>query len=132
MTFPTSYRAQYSSSRQLISGQSINDLENQLNSYQSLTALGVAVTDAAQIDAANVEIAAGSANNAGVLLPKAYPGAVVNILSNSLNTTVIYGKGTDTVQTTGTTFAASVTMATLVSTTFKCIKAGFWQRVSTA
>lgn len=132
MTFPTSSRASYSASRQLIAGQSITDLENQLNSFQTLTALGIAQGDAAAINAANVEIASGSANNAGVVLPKAYPGAVINILSNSLQTTVIYGKGADTIQTTGTTFAASVTMATLVSTTFFCIKAGFWQRSITA
>lgn len=132
MTFPTSSRTQYTSSRQLISGQSINDLENQLNSYQSITAAGTVQTDAQQIDAANVEVKSGSANNAGVLLPTAYPGAAVSILNNSLNTTKVYGKGTDTVQTTGTTYAASVDMATLVSATFFCIKAGFWQRSITA
>lgn len=130
--FPTSLRTIYSVGRQLISGQSINDLENQLNSFQSLTAAGVAVGDAAPINAANVEVKAGSANNAGVVLPAAYPGAVVNILNNSANTTVVYGKGNDTVQNAGTTYAASVTMATLVSATFFCIKAGYWQRSVTA
>lgn len=132
MTFPTSSRAQLSSGRQLVPGQSINDLENQLNSYQSLTAAGTTQADAQQIDAANVEVKAGSANNAGVLLPTAYPGAVVSILNNSANTTKVYGKGTDTVQDAATTFAASVTMATLTSNIFRCIKAGFWQRQATA
>lgn len=129
MTFPTSNRTQYTTGRQLISGQSINDLENQLNSFQQITAAGVAQGDAAVIDAANVEVLSGSANNAGIVLPKAYPGAVVSVLNNSLNTTKVYGKGTDTVQTTATTFAASVDMATLVQAVFRCIKAGYWQRI---
>lgn len=132
MSIPKSSPNRYTTSRQMIAGSDINNLSDQLNSYQLLTALGVAQADAAAIDAANVEIASGSANNSGARLPVAFPGVEVSILSNSLNTTVIYGNGTDTIQTTGTTFAASVTMATLVSTVFKCIKAGFWQRVITA
>lgn len=130
--FPSSNRLAYTTSRQLISGQSLNDLENQLNSFQQLLAAGVAQADAAIINASNVEVLVGSANNAGVVLPKAYPGAFVSILNNSGNTTVVYGKGTDTVQNAGTTYAASVNMATLTSATFFCIKAGFWQRSVTA
>lgn len=128
MTFPSKNRIQYTSSRQLIAGSSVNDLENQLNSFQQLTAAGTTVADAAVVDAANVEVLSGSANNAGIVLPAAYPGAVVSVLNNSLNTTKVYGKGTDTVQTTATTFAASVDMATLVQAVFRCIKAGYWQR----
>lgn len=132
MSYPKSSRARLTSGRQLVPGQSINDLEDQLNSFQTLTALGATVVDAAIIDAANVEILTGSANNAGAVLPTAYPGAVVAVLNNSLNTTKIYGKGTDTIQTTATTFAASVDMATLVQAIFRCIKVGFWQRVISA
>lgn len=120
------------SSRQLIPGNLINDMNDGEYSYQLLTALGVAQVDAAKVNAANVEIAAGSANNAGVVLPAAYVGADISILNNSANTTVIYGNGTDTVQNAGTTFAASITMATLVSIRLHCIKAGFWQRTITA
>lgn len=119
-------------SRQLVSGSLINDMNNGQYSYQLLTALGVAQVDAASVNAANIEIATGSANNAGVKLPAAYPGAEIDILNNSLNTSVIYGNGTDTIQTTGTTYAASITMATLVSIRLRCIKAGFWQRTITA
>lgn len=133
MSFPRSApSASLISSRQLVPGSLINDMNNAFFSYQLLTALGIAQVDAAKIDASNVEIAAGSANNAGVLLPPAFPGADISILSNSLNTTVIYGNGTDTVQTTGTTYAASITMATLVNIRLHCIKAGFWQRIITA
>lgn len=133
MAFPRSVpNASLISSRQLIYGSLINDMNNAQYSYQLLTALGVAQVDAAIGDAANIEIASGSANNAGILLPPAFPGATISILNNSLNTSVIYGNGTDTIQTTGTTYAASITMATLVNITLRCIKAGFWQRVITA
>lgn len=129
MSFPrTAPSASLIPSRQLVSGSLVNDMNNALYSFQALTALGVAQVDAVPIDAANVEIKSGSANNTGALLPPAFPGAKINMLNNSLNTTVIYGNGTDTVQTTGTTFAASITMATLVSIELFCIKAGFWQR----
>lgn len=129
MSIPKGPPPTYSPSRQLIAGADFNNLSNQFNSFQQLTALGVAQVDAALIDAANVEILSGSANNAGGLLPVSYPGAIVSILNNSLNTTVIYGNGTDTIQTTGTTYAASITMATLVNITLRCIKKGFWQRI---
>ena len=120
----------YTASKQLIGGDDFNNLASQLNSAQSLTALGVAQADAAQINAANVEILAGSAANTGVKLPVSYPGAIVNILNNSLNTENIYPLGTDQIQNGATGYAAAgvaVTMATLVSATFICIKKGFWQ-----
>jgi hypothetical protein len=133
MAFPKSApTASLISSRQLVPGSLINDMNNAQYSYQLIIALGVAQVDAALGDAANIEIASGSANNAGLKLPPAFPGATISILNNSLNTTVIYGNGTDTIQTTGTTYAASITMATLVNITLHCIKAGFWQRVITA
>lgn len=127
---PKSPPARYIPSRQLIAGSDFNALNDQLNSYQKLIAGGASQALAAKIDAANVEIDASSA--AGfVQLPVSYPGAEVDILNNSLNTTTVVGLGTDVVQTTGTTYAAAatgVTMATLVSARFKCVKAGFWQR----
>ena len=129
MSIPKSPPARYTTSRQLISGADFNGLNDQLNSAQSLTAVGVAQGDAVAIDGANIEIKAGSANNAGARLPVSYPGAIVAILNNSANTTIIYGNGTDTIQNAATTFAASVNMATLTSAIFRCIKVGFWQRV---
>lgn len=128
---PKSPPNRYTTSKQLIAGSDINNLSDQSFSFQQLTATGVAQSDAAQINAANVEVLSGSANNAGAILPVAYPGIAVNILNNSLNTTLIYAQGTDVVQNGGTTFAAAaagVAMATLVSATFVCFKQGFWQR----
>lgn len=116
-------------SRQLIPGSLINDMNDATYSFQQLIAAGATVVDAASINAANVEILSGSTNNAGAKLPAALPGFTIAVLNNSLNTTKIYGSGTDTIQTTATTFAASVDMATLVQAIFRCIKAGFWQRV---
>jgi hypothetical protein len=123
------------SSRQLLPGDWANAISDALTSAQALTASGTTQADAAIINATNTEVASGSANNAGVKLPAALPGAEINILNNSANTTKVYGAGTDTIQTTGTTYAAAatgVTMATLVSAKYFCIKAGFWQRITTA
>ena len=122
------------SSRQLVPGSLINDMNDAQYSYQKLLAGGATQALAAPVNAANVEIDAASAAG-GVYLPVAYPGAEVHILNNSLNTTTVYGNGTDVVQTSGTTFAAAatgITMATLVSIRLFCIKAGFWQRIITA
>jgi hypothetical protein len=105
-------------------------MNDALYSSQVLLAGGATQALAAQINSANVEIDAASAAG-GVRLPISYPGAEVQILNNSLNTTTVYGAGTDVIQTTGTTFAATatgITMATLVSIQLTCIKTGFWQR----
>lgn len=128
MSIPKGPPARLISSRQLVPGSLINDMNDAVYSFQAILAAGVAQVDAAPLDASNVEILTGSANNAGGRLPPAYPGNSINILNNSLNTTVIYGNSTDTIQNAGTTFAASITMATLVSIQLFCIKAGFWQR----
>lgn len=130
MTIPLSPPRRYTTSRQLIGGDDFNNLNDQLNSSQSLTATGVAQGDAAQINAANVEILAGSANNSGARLPVSYAGAILDILNNSANTTIIYATGTDVIQNGATGYAAAaagVNMATLVPATFICIKKGFWQ-----
>jgi hypothetical protein len=137
MAYPNSntLRQRFIASRQLLPGDWANAITDALTSSQLLTAAGTTQTDAALINGTNVEVAAGSANNAGVKLPAALPGAEFNILNNSANTTKVYGTGTDTIQTTGTTYAAAatgITMATLVSAKFFCIKAGFWQRLVTA
>ncbi len=135
MSIPKSPNQRYTSSRQLIAGSDMNNLTDQLNSFQALTALGATQVTAAAIDAANVEIKAGSANNAGAIMPVSFPGLQVDILNNSANTTKIYPNGLDQIQNGGTTYAAAgvdVDMATLVSWRLKCIKKGFWQRIITS
>lgn len=132
MTIPLSPPRRYTTSKQLIGGDDFNNLNDHSFSFQQVTALGVAQGDAAQINAANVEVLAGSANNTGVRMPVSYPGAEVSILNNSANNTIVYGNGTDTIQSSGVAFTASMTMAALTSTFFFCIKKGFWQRSITA
>ena len=121
----------YTVSKQLIGGDDINNLSAQLNSSQSITALGVAQVDAAQINAVNVEILAGSAANTGVKLPVSFVGADIFIINNSANTENVYPLGNDQIQNNNTTYAAAgaaVTMVTLTVWNFICIKKGFWQR----
>ena len=133
MSIPKSPPARYITSRQLIAGADMNNLNDASYSYQLLTPAGATQATAVQSDAANVEIAA-AAPAGGMLLPISYPGASVNVLNNSLNTTKVYPFGTEQIQNAGTTFAAAgvaVTQATLVSTQYVCVKAGFWQRFVT-
>ena len=121
----------YTTSKQLIGGDDFNNVAAQLNSFQAVTALGVAQADAAQIIASNVEILAGSAANTGVKLPVSYPGAEVQMINNSANTENVYPLGNDQIQNNNTTYAAAgvaVTMVTLTVWNFICIKKGFWQR----
>lgn len=135
MSYPRGSRARLITSKQLVSGELINNMNDAFYSYQLLTALGTTQPTAALIDAANVEIASGSVNNAGAKLVAAIPGAEIDILNNSANTTNIYPNGTDQIQNAGTTYAAAsaaVAMATLVSWRLRCIKTGFWQRVITS
>jgi hypothetical protein len=135
MSYPKGSRSRLIASRQLVSGELINNMNDALYSYQLLTAAGVAQTDAALIDGANVEIAAGSVNNAGAKLVPAVVGATIAILNNSANTTLIYPNGTDQIQNAGTGYAGAstaVAMATLVCWYLRCVKAGFWQRVITS
>ena len=124
------------SSRQLLPGDWANAITDAITSSQGLTALGTTQANAAAISATNTEVLAGSANNAGVKLPAASPGAEFNILNNSANTTIVYGSGTDQIQNAvgpgGYAAAATgVNMTTLNSAKYFCIKTGFWQVLKT-
>jgi hypothetical protein len=132
MTIPASPPRRYTTSRQLIAGDDFNNLSDHNYSFQTLTATGATQAAAASVNAANVEIPAGNAA-AGIKLPIAYPGQDVTVVNNSSNTITVYGAGTDVVQSGNApiTYAAAatgVTMATLTSYYFTCIKKGFWQR----
>ena len=131
MSFPKASNQRYTTSRQLIAGLDMNNLTDSTNSYQKITATGATQATAAKADAANIEIASGSAANAGIVLPVSYPGAEIVVLNNSLNTSDIYPNGTDQIQNGGTGYAAAsaaVAIATLVSWKLRCVKQGFWQR----
>jgi hypothetical protein len=133
MGIPSSPPRRYTTSRQLIAGDDFNNLSDQLNSFQAVTALGVDQNSAAAINAANVEILAGSAAATGVRLPVSYPGLIINLLNNSANTENIFPLGNDQIQTgnapiTYGAAGAAVTAATLTSYSFICMKKGFWQR----
>ena len=134
MAIPRNPPRRYTTSKQLIGGDDFNNVNDRACSFMQLIPTGGTQAAAAQVNAANVEIPAGSAAG-GVLLPTSYPGAEVSILNNSGNTTTVYGTGADVVQTTGTTYAAAATgvpLVTLTSALYVCVKTGFWQRATTA
>jgi len=121
-------------SRQLLPGDWANGMNDALFSSQAIVATGAATQVAAtQLNAAQVELLAGAA--AAVKLPASYPGAEVTILNNSGNAQQVFGTGSDVVQTTGTTYAAAATgvvLASLACAVYRCVKQGFWQRITTA
>jgi hypothetical protein len=136
MGYPTfrTVLQRFISSRQMLPGDWANGISDALFSAQSIVAVGAATQAAAtQLNAAAVELLAGAA--AAVKLPQSYPGAEVTILNNSGNAQQVFGTGTDVVQTTGTTYAAAATgvvLASLACSVYRCVKTGFWQRITTA
>lgn len=121
-------------SRQLLPGDWANGITDALYSGQQVIPAGAATQAAAiPINAAQVEALAGTAS--ALKLPPSYPGAEVTILNNSGNAQQIFGTGADVVQTTGTTYAAAATgvvLASLACAVYRCVKTGFWQRITTA
>lgn len=133
MAYPASPPARYISSRQLIAGSDINALNDALFSAQTLVPAGATQAAASAINAASVELLAAAA--AGVRLPASFPGAEVTILNNSGNAQNIYPNGTDQVQNAATTYAGASTAVSLVSlqsAIYRCVKKGFWQRFASA
>lgn len=136
MPLPTrSVAAQrFISSRQLLPGDWANGITDGWFSAQSFVATGAATQAAAiTVNAAQVELLTGAAS--AVKLPASFPGAEITILNNSGNAQQVFGTGTDVVQTTGTTYAAAATgvvLASLACAVYRCVKTGFWQRITTA
>jgi len=128
----TGYR--FISSRQLLPGDWANGINDSLFSSQTIVPVGAATQAAAvPVNGAQVELLTGPA--AAVKLPASFPGAEVTILNNSGNAQQVFGTGTDVVQTTGTTYAAAATgvaLASLACAVYRCVKTGFWQRITTA
>ena len=135
MTIPLSPPRRYTTSKQLIGGDDFNNLNDHSFSFQQIAAPGAnAQATATQVNAANVEFLAAAAAGAA-LFPVSYPGAEVCVLNNSANSQQLYGQGTDVIQSGAATyapFATGVTLVTLQSAIFFCIKKGFWQRSANA
>ena len=135
MPFPPARSTTYNQGRQLIDGADMQALFDALGSFQSLTPAGaVSQAAATALNAANVEILAGSGASS-VLLPPSYAGAEVTIVNNSSNGQQVYGTGADVVQSGSNSYAAAATgvaLATLTSAIYRCVKKGFWQRFAAA
>lgn len=136
MPFPLSKLVlqRFIASRQLLPGDWANGISDALYSTQQILLTSAATQAAAvTVNAAQVELLTGAASAAK--LPPSYPGAEVTILNNSGNAQQIFGTGADVVQTTGTTYAAAATgvvLASLACSIYRCVKVGFWQRITTA
>jgi len=136
MPYPTSsvQNQRFIASKQLLPGDWANNVTDALYSSQRILLTSAATQAAAvTLNAAQVELLTGAAS--GAKLPPSYPGAEITILNNSGNAQQIFGTGADVVQTTGTTYAAAATgvvLASLACAVYRCVKTGFWQRITTA
>lgn len=112
----------YSASRQLVAGDDINNLANQLNSYQALTALaGGAKAGATQINAANVKVTSATDLDSLLLPAGTFPGMKVFINNPTGHSITVYGKDSDTINDVAT--ATGVTQASAVNALYECITA---------
>lgn len=129
----TTITQRFISSRQLLPGDWANGITDALYSAQTLVATGANQAAAAQINSAQVELTTAAA--AGVRLPASYPGAEVTVLNNSGAAQNIYPSGTEQIQNAANGYAGASTAVSLVSlqsAIYRCVKQGYWQRFAAA
>ena len=136
MALPRNTPNRYSNSRQLISGSDINNINDSHNSIQLLTASTTQTQAGAQlalINAANVLLTVGNANDA-IALPLGYPGLSIWISNPAGNSAQVYGSGTDTINDVAT--ATGVAQAASKTAIYTCVAVvsgvGKWYRILTA
>lgn len=126
------HKIKFTSSRQLIPGSRINSIDDQMNSYQGLTALAggtlTALTPA--IDCANVSLNVVANANDSVVLPAAKAGLDIYIVNNGAASAQIFGNGTDTIN--ATAGNVGVALGNGAAAHFRCIKDGNWRRFVSA
>jgi len=136
MTIPASAPNKYTSSRQLVAGSDINNISDQLNSYQELTALAGGAKPGTQINAANIHALAASDLDSFSLPAGLFPGMKVFLANYSGHSVQVYGLGNDTVNDVAT--ATGVTQNNSTNAIYQCIvarvgaTAAKWYRVLTA
>lgn len=121
MTIPASAPTKYSASRQLIAGSDINNLSDQLNSFQELTALAGGAKPGTQINAANVHATSATDLDSFSLPAGLFPGMSVFIANPTGHSIQVYGLGSDTINDVAT--ATGVTQNSAVNANYVCVVA---------
>lgn len=126
------HRTRFTSSKQLLPGSRLNSIDDQLNSYQELTALagGTLVAATPVINATNVSLEVVANGGDSVVLPPAKTGLVVSIVNNGAAAAQIFGNGTDTIN--ATAGNVGVSLANGAAIVLRCIKNGNWRRFLSA
>ena len=118
---PNNSPARYSSSKQLIGGNDVNAMNDQLDSAQSVVATpaGTQATSVV-INAAAVLVSAVASANDGVKLPQGYAGLEIFIFNDdAANSLQVFGSGTDTINDIAT--ATGIAQASQKAAIYKCI-----------
>ena len=120
---PSKAPNRYTTSRQLVSGEDINNLSDQLNSISIgiVAHVGGGQANATQLNAATNVVATVATANDSVKLPIGFPGLKVVIINQDADAVGVYGyNATDTINGGATVNQAQGTK------TYVCVSAGVW------
>ena len=95
----------------------------------AITAAGTSNATAVQLTNQINRVTTNSGTPAGVTLPSAKPGLSIQISNATATSLVIYGNGSDDIQTGGTAAAATLTVTTLKTASLWCASTGHWHGV---
>lgn len=126
------YRTRFTVGRQLLPGDRLNNIDDQLNSYQELTALagGTLVAATPVINAVNVSLKVVANANDSVVLPPAKTGLKISIVNNGAANAQVFANGTDTIN--AIAGNVGVSLGNGAAILLVCIKNGNWRRFVSA
>ena len=126
------HKTRFTVGRQLLPGSRLNCIDDQLNSYQEITALAGGTLTAATpvINASNVSLQVVATGGDSVVLPPAKTGLKIAIVNNGAAAAQIFGNGTDTIN--ATAGNVGVSLANGAAIVLVCIKNGNWRRFVSA
>ena len=95
----------------------------------AITASGTTSATATALTTQINRVTTNSGTPAGVTLPAAKPGLSIQVTNATATSLVIYGNGSDDIQTGGTAAAATLTVTTLKTASLWCASPGHWHGV---
>lgn len=137
MTIPSSLfgRSDFTPSRQLISGQHMNNIQDFLTSVCTLTAkAGGGKAGATSVTGVNCRVSVCATGADSILLPTGYEGLTITVINDGAASCQVFGSGSDTIQ--GAATGTGVALANGATAMYKCVAVvagvGKWQRFVSA
>ena len=125
------FRTRYTSSKQLISGQRVNDYADLLTSYGEYAALANGgFPNAPTLNYAFSNLITVATANDSAALPLAKAGLSINVTNNGVASANIFPQPLDVIN--AVAAGGSVALGVGASATFVCVKTGFWRRFVSA